>query len=281
MILVTGATGRIGRELVGQLNRAGVPVRGLARNPGPAKVLPTVEVFTGDLRVPDTLMPALYGVEQVFLLSNGQNRALLEGNMVKAAVAAGVTRIVKLSTLTVGRGTDIVTRWHEESERSVSASGLAWTFLRPGAFMSNALNWAGMIKHQGAVLAPFTGVRTAPIDPADIAAVAVAVLTQDGHEGKAYPLSGPQLISPAMQAELIATAIGHPVRVMDLPPETALERMIQSGMPAELAAAVLVTDETAGEGLGGQILPTVAELTGRAPASFSAWLDRHLDAFRY
>jgi uncharacterized protein YbjT (DUF2867 family) len=279
MILVTEATETVGRELIDQLAREGAQVRGLTRHPEAAKVPPTVDVVANDLSSPDKLMPAMRGVEQIFLVSRGDDRARLERNVVWAAVAGRVTRIVKLSALTVGARKDVITGWHEDSERAVRASGLAWTFLRPGEFMSNALAWAGMIKYQGGIFAPFTEVKTAAIDPADVAGVAATVLTRGGHEGRAYPLSGPELISPAEQAELIATATGHPVPVTDITPASARERMIQAGTPPEIADAVLTMQETAGDWPGGEIFPTVAEITGRPAASFGAWLDRHRDAF--
>jgi uncharacterized protein YbjT (DUF2867 family) len=282
MILVTGATGTVGYELVNELARRSAKVRALSRNPGAAAFPASVETVTADLGDPRTLGLALAGIEQVFMLATGPARLDHETNLVAAARRAGAARLVKLSALTVEDGTadDIITRWHRAAEQAVTGSGLSWTILRPGAFMSNTLSWAGMIRHQDHVFAPFPDIRTAAIDPADLAACAAAILLEDGHEGQAYPLTGRELVSGRDQAAVIGEVLGREIGITEIPPEAARQRMIQAGTPAQIADAVLATAASAGTGPGTLMPPTVRQLTGRPPRTFRDWATRHIAAFR-
>ncbi len=157
---------------------------------------------------------------------------------------------------------------------------MAWTILRPGAFMSNALMWAPSIKAQGVVYAPFGQATTAAVDPADIAAVAARALTEPGHEAKMYPLTGPELLSPTDQVEALGAALGRSLRLVDVPPEAAKAAMVDSGMPAELADAVLASMAQAGTDHAMAVLPTVEQVTGNPARSFAEWATAHLEAFR-
>ncbi len=281
MTLVTGATGTVGRLLVTDLVTAGADVRALSRTPEKAGLPSGVEVVLGDLGRPETLESALRGIERVFLLSGGPEGPEHDANLIAAAKQAGVGHVVTLSVLGADHGADDpITRWHLAGERTVTASGMAWTILRPGAFMSNALMWAPSIKAQGVVYAPFTQAKTAAVDPADIAAVAARALTEPGHEAKMYPLTGPELLSPADQVEALGTALGRSLRLVEVPPEAAKAAMVNSGMPAELADAVLASMAQAGTDHAMAVLPTVEQVTGRPARSFADWVAAHLEAFR-
>ncbi len=289
MILVTGATGTVGRLLVTDLVAAGADVRALSRTPEQAGLPSGVEVVAGDLGRPATLpsvFPAtlpsvLQGVERVFLLSGGPEGPEHDANLIAAAKQAGVGHVVTLSVLGADHGADDpITRWHLAGEQTVTASGMSWTILRPGAFMSNALMWAPSIKAQGVVYAPFAQAKTAAVDPADIAAVAARALTEPGHEGKTYPLTGPELLSAVDQVEILGAALGRPLRVVEVPPERAQAAMVDSGMPAELADAVLASMAQAGTDHAMAVLPTVEQVTGRPTRSFAEWVTAHLEAFR-
>jgi len=282
MILVTGATGTVGRELVAELARRGAKVRALSRNPAAAAFPAGVETVAADLGDPGTLSLALAGIERVFMLATGPARLDHETSLVAAAARAGVAGLVKLSALTVEDATadDIITRWHRAAEQAVTGSGLSWTILRPGAFMSSTLSWAGQIRHQGQVFAPFTGVRTAAIDPADVAACAAAVLLEDGHERQAYPLTGPELVSARDQAATLGEILGREIGITEIPREAARQRMIAAGTPAQIADAVLATLAGAGTGPGARLQPAVRQLAGRPPRSFRDWAMRHIAAFR-
>jgi (4-alkanoyl-5-oxo-2,5-dihydrofuran-3-yl)methyl phosphate reductase len=281
MILVIGATGTVGRQLVGRLIEAGSAVRGLTRTPDRAGLPPDVEVVGGDLGRPETLGRAVDGADEIFLLSGGPEGPEHDANLVAAAKEAGVRHIVKLSVLAAGHdGADPITRWHLAGEHMIEASGMAWTFLRPGAFMSNALMWADMIRHQGVVYAPFGQAKTAPIDPADIAEVAARTLTEPGHDGRAYPLTGPELLSPADQVDRLSAVLGRSLSLIDVPPEAAKQSMIDSGMPGGLADAVVATMAMAGSGHAAVVLPTVEEVTKRPARTFADWAANHVAAFR-
>lgn len=280
MILVTGATGTVGRQLVTELVEGGVGVRALSRAPGRAGLPAGVEVVAGDLGRPETLGAALEGVERVFLLSGGPEGPGHDANLVGAAKQAGVAQVVTLSVLGAGHGADDpITRWHLAGEAAVTGSGMAWTILRPGAFMSNALMWAPTIKAQDAVYVPFAQAKTAAIDPADIAAVAARALTEPGHENKTYPLTGPGLLSAAGQVQILSAALGRPLQLIDVPPEAAKAAMIESGMPTGLADAVIASMAQAGTDHAMAVLPTVDEITGRPARSFIQWTAAHLGAF--
>jgi uncharacterized protein YbjT (DUF2867 family) len=240
-----------------------------------------VEAVAADPASPQTLGPALAGAEGVFILATGPDRLAHETSLVAAARQAGAARLVKLSALTVDDGTadDLITGWHRAAEQAVTASGLPWTILRPGAFMSNTLAWAPMIRYQGRVFAPYAQMRTAAIDPADIAAAAATVLLGDGHDGQAYPLTGPEPVSAADQARILGAALGRQIGVTEISACAARDQMIQVGTPAQVADAVLATLARAGTGPGARALPTVAALTGRPARPFSAWAIRHIAAF--
>lgn len=283
MILVTGATGTVGSEVVNQLLEAGAPVRVLARDPAKAaaKLPGGVAVVPGDLAAPESLGAAFAGVDKAFVLSTGPEMVKLDGNAVEAAKKAGVGHVVYLSVLGAAReqGTTL-DRWHRESEKNIEASGLPWTFVRPGAFASNALAWIPSIKAQGMVFSPAGEGKSAPIDPHDIAGVAVKALTSPGHEGKAYGLTGPETLSTGEQVAKIGAAIGRPLRFVDVPPAAAREGMLKSGMPALLADALLEYMALTRAGNAAILTTTVADVLGRPARTFDAWLHDHVAAFR-
>jgi (4-alkanoyl-5-oxo-2,5-dihydrofuran-3-yl)methyl phosphate reductase len=282
MILVTGATGTIGSEVVKQLIEAGEKVRVLVRDPAKAaKFGGRVEVAQGDLEKPETLGPAFAGVDKAFVLAMGTDLAKLEGNAFEAAKKAGVKHVVKLSAM----GADIepgitLGRWHRESEEKLKATGVAWTILRPGNFASNALGWVGSIKGQGAAFQPTGEGKVAPIDPRDIAAVAVKVLTSPGHEGQAYTITGPEALSGAEQVAAISAAIGKPLRFIDVPEAAAREGMLKAGMPEGYVGPVLELMALIKAGYAGTVTPTVEQLLGRKPRSFSEWARDNAAAFQ-
>lgn len=282
MILVTGATGTVGSEVVAQLLAAGQPVRVLTRSPEKAaKYAAHVEIAQGDLANPESLIAAFAGIDKVFLLATGLDIPKLEANAVDAAKKAGVKHIVKLSAA----GAEIepgiqLGRWHRESEKYLEESGIAWTILRPGSFDSNTLSWAGTIKEKGMVFHVTGNGKTTPIDPADIAAVAVAALTTPGHERKIYNLTGPEALSVEEQVARISKTIGKPIQAIDTPEAAARSGMLAQGMPHPLVEAVLELMALTRGGHGGATTTTVEEVLGRKARTFDAWLQDHVDAFR-
>ncbi|MFE9728135.1 SDR family oxidoreductase [Streptomyces sp. NPDC005794] len=279
MIVVTGATGNIGRPLTQALAEAGQQVIAVSRHT--AAVPDGVRHVTADLAEPGSLKPALAGAKALFLLLSGDLHATgaSPADIIKEAAAAGVRRVVLLSTLGVVTRpfgpTRVAMRALEDTLRE---SGLEWAILRPGGFASNALWWAESVRTQQVVAAPFGDIGVPIIDPADIAEVAAACLLDDRHTGGVYELTGPEVIAPRQQAEAIAAALGSPVRFHELTRDEAKNAMAQS-MPAELA------DDTL-DILGSpnpselRVSPDVQQVLGRAPRSFSDWAARNVDAFR-
>lgn len=279
MIVVTGATGNIGRPLTQALAEAGERVTAVSRHT--AAVPDGVRHVVADLAEPAGLKPALEGAKALFLLLSGDLHATGAGpaDIIGEAAAAGVRRIVLLSTLGVvtrpfGQ-TRIAMRALEDTLRE---SGPEWAILRPGGFASNALWWAESVRARQVVAAPFGDIGVPVIDPADIAAVAAACLLEDRHTGGAYELTGPEVITPRQQTEAIAAALGSPVRFHQLSREEAKAAMSRS-MPPELADDTLdiLGSPSPAES---RVSPDVQRILGRAPRPFADWAARHVTAFR-
>jgi uncharacterized protein YbjT (DUF2867 family) len=272
MIVVTGATGNVGRPLVQALVEAGEPVTAVSRKV--ADVPAGVRFHQADLVEPESLEPALHGAEALFLLTSGDFMANGDlSDVVNVVRAAGVRRVVLLSSQGVG------TRRHpSDLEDAVTRSGLEWTMLRPGNFNSNTLQWADMVRTQRMVAAPFGTVALPAIDPADIAGVAAVALREPGHGGNIYTLTGPVPISPRQQAAAIGDALGEPVRFVEQSRAEARNQMMRY-MPEPVVAAtldVLGTPSAAEQ----RVSPDVERLLGRAPGTFAAWAQRNVAAFR-
>lgn len=282
MILVTGASGNVGREVVAQLVAAGHGVRVLARDPAKARaaVHRDVEVVQGDLADPTTLDDALSGVERMFSLSTGPDLGAHEANLAAAATRAGSTRVVKLSVTGAGSGSDnAIVRWHEAGENAFRDSGLAWTFVRPGAFMSNALGWAPSIKALGKVFLPQGQGKMVPVHPRDIAAVSVAALTKGGHEGKSYSLTGGVALSAGEMVAVLSEVLGTSIEYVAVTEDVARNGMLKAGMPLPVVDALLEWTASTRAGESAQPLPTVQQILGRQPISWREWVIENAAAF--
>ncbi len=277
MILVTGATGTVGREVVRQLLAAKKSIRVLVRDPEKATFGAGVEVVQGDLSKPETLPPALKGIERAFLLTSAHpDQVKWHGGFVDAAKQAGVQQIVRLSAM----GADVKSplalgRWHGECEQHLERSGIAYTHLRPNAFMQNVLMFLQTMTAQGAFYAPIGDATISLVDVRDIAAVAVKALTASGHEGKTYILTGPEPLSYAQVAEELSMVCGKKVHYVNVPPEAAKQGMVQAGMPAWLADALLELYDVWRKGFGATVTETIREVTGQAPRSFAQFAKDH------
>ncbi|QSQ21078.1 SDR family oxidoreductase [Pyxidicoccus parkwayensis] len=280
-ILVTGATGTIGGEVTRQLIAKGVRPRLLVRDPAKAREFEgKAELVKGDLGDAASLERAMQGVEKLFLVGAGVDGQVLEAKAVDAAKKAGVKHVVKLSVLGAQEETLAFGRWHRPVEKKLEASGLAWTFLRPVNFMSNMFNNVDSIKGQGAFYQPTGDGKTSVIDPADIGAVAVKALTEPGHEGKAYTLTGPQALSGAEQAAVLTKALGREVKFVDVPPEAAKQAMAGSGIPPVYVDALMDLLANMKAGQTAVVTDTVRKVLGREPGTFEDWARRHAAAFR-
>lgn len=276
MFLVTGATGNVGRIVVERLVNRVEKVRALVRDPQRAVLPAGVEVAEGDLLRPETLAAALDGVTGVFLFAVpgcGQDFA-------EAAQRAGIERVVLLSSNgvddTVAEQANPIAAYHAEIEQALRAAKPAWTFLRSAHMATNALPWAGQIRAGDVVRAPYAGATSAPVHEADLAEVAVATLTEDGHADQIYPISGPESLTAAEQVTLIGQALGRPLVYQELPPEVAREQMSRFMPPFILNTLFEQWEQSVGN--PAQVYDTVERLTGRPARTFAQWAaDRAAD----
>ncbi|MGW6846782.1 SDR family oxidoreductase [Streptomyces sp. NPDC054958] len=279
MIVVTGATGNVGRPLTQALAAAGEQVTAVSRHGG--QVPDGVRHLSVDLAEPALLAPALAGAKALFLLLSGNLHApdARPTDIIDLAAANGVRRVVLLSSQGVATRPFGPSRVAMRSvEDALRNSGPEWAVLRPGGFASNALAWAESVRARATVAAPFGDVGVPVVDPADIAAVAAACLLEDRHAGGVYELTGPEVITPRRQAQAIAAALGSPVRFHELTRDEAKAGMARF-VPIELADDTLdiISAPNPAEL---RISPDVERVLGRAPHSFDDWVARHVAAFR-
>ena len=267
MILVTGATGNVGGEVIRQLNAAGQPVRALVRDRSASRLPPGVETAAGDLNEPDSLRDALNGARAVFLLGGYRDMP----GILTAIRQHGVEQIVLLSSRSVigGRPDNAIVSMWLTSESAVQSSGVPWTILRPSGFMSNALRWESQIRQGAVVRAPFANAAVAVIDPVDIAAVAAVALTSDGHGSQFYAITGPEALRPADQVRILADVLGRTLRFSAQSDDEARQEMSASTPPDVVDAFFRFFVD--GEFDDSPVLPTVADLTKRPPRTFREW----------
>jgi uncharacterized protein YbjT (DUF2867 family) len=275
MIVVTGATGNVGRPLVRALAAAGAKVTAVSRGSSAPDLPAGARYEQADLTRPESLAPALDGAMALFLLTSGDFMAVGGdlGGVIDEARTAGVRRVVLLSSQGVATG-----RHPSTLETPVTQSGLEWTLLRPGGFYSNAFAWAEMVRGQRMVAAPFGDVALPALDPADIAEVAAVVLRDPGHAGQAYELTGPAPVSPRQQALALADALGEPVRFVDLTRDEAKAQMVKF-MPepvVESTLDILGTPTPAEQ----RVSPAVERILGRPGRTFADWASDNILAFK-
>ena len=276
-VLVIGATGNIGRQVVSQLSARGAQLRALVRNPDAAGLSPEVEVKRGDLTLPDTLDPCLHGIDTVFLVWVAP----------PATIAPALERIAKHARRIVFLSAPLKTphplfqqpnpirAMAEQVEREIEASALRWTFLRPGMFAGNALRWwAPQIRAGDLVRWPYLASPTAPNDERDIAAVAVRTLCEDRHAGAEYVMTGPESLTQHEQVSIIGRAIGRSLRIEEMPPED-WPRYLPAVVPKMLLDAW-----AAAIGQPAYVTSTFAEIMGTPPRTFLEWAKDHASEFR-
>ncbi|MFK4041604.1 NAD(P)H-binding protein [Nonomuraea wenchangensis] len=274
MILVTGATGNVGSHVVRQLLEEGEEVRVMTRNPGGHAFPDQVEVVTGDLTQPETLSGALSGIERTFLFPVFHG---VDG-FLDVAERAGLRHVVMLSSVSVTwPEPGWVGEVHLRLERSVEASGLAWTFVRPDGLTTNDLVWAPQIIDGDVVRGRYGEAATAPIDPRDIAAVAVRSIL-DGRIGEGYSVTGPQSLTQIDRVRVIAETIGRPLRWEERSEDWFRDEMARAGMPAP-GIDDYIDALTARVGRPTEVLPTVEQVTGRPPFTYAQWVADHAAAF--
>jgi uncharacterized protein YbjT (DUF2867 family) len=282
MILVTGGTGVIGSELLRLLSQAGVPARALVRNPNKAQELPGITWVVGDLARPETLASAFNGAQKLFLLTHYyEDMVELQHNAIVAARAAGVTHIVKVSAFAATDHSKApIGQWHYQIEKELQESGIGWTMLQPHHFMTNLVAQAEYVIKEGAIYSPSGDGKIPYVDPRDVAAVAFVTLTQPGHLGKTYVVTGSEAISYRQASEIIGNVIGKKLRFVDESPEEARARRIREGVPPAVIESILAIG--AYQRAGGKtvtITNTIAALTGRPPRTVAEYIQENASVF--
>jgi uncharacterized protein YbjT (DUF2867 family) len=278
-ILVTGATGNVGRPLVAGLLADGARVRALTRDPATAGFPPGVAVVGGDYAAPGLLAEAVRGADAVFVNIG----ALREhaGELIAAARGAGVSKIVMLSSIAVrDEGDQVLSlgRQHKAVEDAIKAAGVDWTILRCGGFATNTLTWATSVQAEGVVRFPYGEAALALIAEQDIAAAAVRVLLDSGHNGQTYTLTGAESLTQIRQAEAIGKAIGRPVRFEELSPEQFRQFATQH-FPAPVVEDLLQALASY-VGQTAYMTADLEKIIGRSATSYAQWAVQHADAYR-
>jgi uncharacterized protein YbjT (DUF2867 family) len=284
MILATGAGGTVGGELVKQLRAAGLKFRAGYYTQAKADEAERngIDGVALDFARPETLGPALDGVQSVFLISgNVPNQTELELNVVRAAKRAGVRHLVKSSVWGAESEALAFAKIHRPVEKEIAASGLAYTFLRPNGYMQNMHNfYAQTIQAQRAFYLPARDARISHIDVRDIARAAVVALTETGHDGQAYDLSGPEALTYQQMAEKLSAVVSQEVTYVDVSDQDFKKGMVSAGASAQAADAMLELLHYYISGAASRISANVRRLTGTEPLSFDQYARDHAAYFR-
>jgi len=281
MILITGASGNVGKEVLKQVAATGAKVRAAFQTVTKAAAAPSgVEIATMDYNKPETLQAALKGIERVFLVAPPTpNLPALERKAIDEIKQSGVRHVVKLSAM--GGRDAIFPRQHADSEDYIKSSGVSYTFLRPNGFMQNFVTYNGAtINTQNAFYGSQGDGEVSHIDLRDIAAVAVKTLTEDGHQGKAYTLTGPEALSNARVAEILSEDTGREIRYVDLPAEQFKQALLGAGLQEWSANALVDLQQFYRRGSASAVTRDVEQLLGRKPISFEQFSRDYAQAFQ-
>ena len=263
-VLITGATGNIGSEVIKYLMEKKMPLRALVRDPSKAVKLKEqgIELSCGDLLQPKTLLAALQGIEKAFLVTaNDPRQVEMESNFIDAAQKAGVRHIVKLSVMGAGELPSTFQQWHRQSEEHLENSGMAWTHLRPNMLMQNMRWFAQMIAQSGVIYNAVGDTKISHVDARDVAAVAAICFTEIGHESQSYILTGSQAITFSEIADIFAKALGRSVAYVDLPPAELKAARLANGEPEWYLDAELELLACWRQGAGTAVTNAIADIT--------------------
>ena len=281
MILITGASGNVGKEVLKQAAVSGAKVRAAFHSASKAAMAPSgVEIATVDYDQPETLLAALKGVDKVFLVApRAQNLVALERKVVDAIKQAGGAHIVKLSAM--GGRAAIYPRQHAESEDYIKSSGVPYTFLRPNGFMQNLINYnATTINAKNAFYGCQGDGKVSLVDLRDVAAVAVKALTEDRHQGMTYTLTGPRALSNAELAQILSDDLGREIRYVDLPVEQFKQALLAAGRPEWSANGLIDLQQHYRSGGASAVTNDVEQLLRRKPRSFEQFSRDHASVFQ-
>jgi uncharacterized protein YbjT (DUF2867 family) len=283
-VLVTGATGTVGAHVVRELGERGVAVRAFVRDPVRAADLlgADVELAVGDFADRSSVDRALRGVDRLFLAcGNVPAQVEHECAVIDAARAAGVGRVVKLSGPRPALDSPVpFERWHAEIERHLVRSALPYVLLRPSTYMTNLIMLhAEAVRYTGKLLAPLGAAEVAFVDPRDVAAAAAVTLTGHAYEGGTFALTGPEALTYRRVAHELSIAAGRPIEYVNVPEEAAREGMVQAGLPAPVADAILTVFAAQRTGALARTTRAIEALTGREPRTFARFARAHAAAF--
>lgn len=278
MILLTGATGNVGKELVPYFINEGVKVRVLVRDEHTViEWKNKAEIAIGDLDKPETLTAAMRGIDRLFFVTPVTSQV---ENLLRAAKQASVRHVVKQSTIEADRSLG-PGKWHREQEELIKSMGFEWTFLRPTMMMVNTIEWwSATIKAQDAVYFPGGKGKVSSVDPRDIAAVVHAVLTRSGHEGMIYELTGPEVFTIGEMVQVLAKVLGKPLRYASIPAFLAAIWLRKFGMSHELVNALMETLRALRKNEYAYVTDAVERVTGDKPRTFEAWCRENASSFR-
>lgn len=283
MILVTGATGSNGKEIIQRLASQNAQVRAMVRNCNRASEIAdlNIEVVEGNFDQPETLLSAMAGVDRAFLLTNSSERAEAQQlAFVDAARQSGVKHIVKLSQFAADANSPVrFLRYHAAVEAAIQASGIVYTFLRPNLFMQGLLNFRSTIISQNAFYVAAGDAKVSVVDVRDIAEVAVAALTEVGHEGKIYNLTGPQALTHGEMAAHLSAVLGRQIGFVDVSPESMHETLLSVGFPLWQADGLLEDYAHYRRNEAAVLASGVHDAIGQAPRSFKAFARDHAKIF--
>jgi uncharacterized protein YbjT (DUF2867 family) len=283
MILITGASGTNGREILKQLAAIRVPVRAMVRDVSKSADLKGLasEVVAGDFAQPETLDAALAGVDKALMLPPiSPDMVELQRNFIEAAKRSGTQLVVKFSALGADPNSPMrLGRWHGEGEKMLEESGIPYVLLRPNGFMQNFLAFAQLIANQGIFTQPGGDACISHVDVRDIAAVIVKTLTEPGHAGKTYTITGPEALSFNQVADIFSNVLGKPVNYIDLSPEDFKQGFLNWGQPEWLADTFNEMFALYRTGWGAEITDVVETVAHKPAISFSQFVQDHTQAF--
>ncbi len=283
-ILITGATGSIGSELVKQLSAKNISFRAMVRAKDKATDLAAstgAQVIEGDFNDTPSIEKALEGIERAFLLTNSTDQAEKQQiAFVDAAAKAGVKHIVKQSQWAADKNSPVrFLRYHAAVENKIKESGIAYTFLRPNLFMQGLLSFKQTIKEQGEFFAAIGEAKISIVDVRDIAAVALEALTTEGHENKIYNITGPEALTHQQMALYLSEALGKPIRFTDVPPDAMLQGLLAAHLPQWMAEGLIEDYAHYARGEASVIANDIANVTGKSPFDFKTFANDYKNAF--
>jgi uncharacterized protein YbjT (DUF2867 family) len=284
MILITGATGTVGRAVLEEVRKTGKPLKAMYRSEEDAKKAPPgVAAVIADFADKASLKAALQGVDTVFLVCSPIPQLVeLESNVIDASKAGGVRHVVLNSAMGAGDYPKSFPGWHRKVEDKLKASGLHYTILRPNGFMQNIVMYnAPSIRAQGAFYAAMGQAKTSVIDVRDVASVAAnALVSPTAHAGQTYELNGPEALSNAEIATRISRVAGRPVQYVDIPRAAQRKAMLDVLMPEWQVTALLELQEYYISGKCAEVTDVLPKLLGRAPIRLEQFLEENKDSFR-